>query len=106
MITNREFRQIRRNVRKSQRAMLRDQRRVKRHMSAIRADLIKVYPSSNLVDAMSLLLDQDLVWSGDFDDLREPLAGLLFKLHSLRLLDDEVEQMARLLLCQRDQLPQ
>jgi hypothetical protein len=47
---------------------------------------------------MSLLTDQDLVWHGDFDTLREPIAELMFKVHQTGLFKDEVNRLASIVM--------
>jgi len=75
-----------------------ERRQVKRLMRQIQWDLERIYPNADLLEAISVLLDQDLVWSGDFDDLREPLAELLIKLQSINLFNDELVRLAKVLI--------
>ena len=53
-----------------------------------------------LREAVALLRDENLVWSEDFEVIREPLAGLLAKIAQLptHQLDDELDAFLRPLL--------
>ena len=75
-----------------------EKRRVEKVMSKIRVDMERLYPNENLVEALALLLDQDLVWSGDFDLLREPLAELLLKLHACGVFTEDVDRLTQEIL--------
>jgi hypothetical protein len=94
-----DLKDISRDLRKRRREWQAEKRRVAKQMQRIRVDMDRLYPDPDLVEALALLLDQDLVWHGDFDDLREPLAELLLKLHACGVFTDDVTRLAKLLLC-------
>ena len=92
------LRQVRRDIRRKRRALESERRNTNRHMRAIKKDLDRMFPNSDVLDTVDLLVDLDVVWSGDFDKLREPLADLLLKVDKSGLFQNDVEQIIRVLL--------
>ena len=90
--------QVRRDIRRKRRALETERRNTNRHMKAIKKDLDRMFPNSDVLEAVDVLVDLDIVWAGDFDKLREPLADLLLKVDKSGLFHDDVEQIIRVLL--------
>ena len=92
------FKQIARDTKRRRREMARDRRKIQKSLKTIALELKVIYPDPVLVEAVSLLTDQDLVWHGDFDTLREPIAELMFKVHQTGLFKDEVNRLASIVM--------
>lgn len=94
--------QNRKNLRKLMQRHIKEiklsQKRKRRFDKQVAKNLQKIGLNDLVLEALALLEDENLEWSGDFNAVRRPLAELIQLAASYPTLSDKVNEVAEMLL--------
>jgi hypothetical protein len=97
-VTDYDRRMILRGVRRKRREWEKDKKRIARQMRKLEKELDILYPNPRLTAAINLFRDEDVVWRGDIDLLRHPIADVLEKMNACGLFVEEANLIAEMIL--------
>jgi uncharacterized membrane protein len=93
-----ERKQILRAVKRKRKEWQRDKKRLARQMRKLEREIGTLYPNPALSTAIELFRDEDIVWRGDVDLIRIPVADLLEKINACGLFVEEANEIAAMIL--------
>ena len=89
---------INKDLKKRVKVQRSQQRNLDKHIQKINRSFVILHPNQEVLEAITLLIDDDLVWSGDFDDLRHPIANLMIKAETMGLFKEDLAVLSKTLL--------
>ena len=95
------IKQIARDARRQRIQLEAQQRKTQKIMARLMKDLGRLYPHEDFMQAIIILENPDLVWLGDFDNVRIPLAALMLKAHATGVFNDELVEVTEAILTER-----
>ena len=95
------IKQIARDTRRKRIQLEIQQRKTQKIMARLVKDLGRLYPHEDFMQAVIILENPDLIWLGDFDNIRIPLAAFMIKANATGVFEDELAELTEAILTER-----